>query len=402
MARADNPLDIRTATRQITEALVEVLQLAYGMRQPEAADLAALAAYELTPNLADRDLVYVVSEGTVYRWLAASTLPSAPPYVIQPRADLLPEQGNGRFVRTSSSVTLGPAYFRPLHRVRSGFARAVEIYEGQDDEMLARIYGQRPAYLVEWISDELEVKSYQHGSIYNLTLRYSLHALARNLRNGPEALVGSDVPGDEDAEGPGLWQMLGLARYLLGGCTLGLEPGIKFVDVTGAARIVESELAQRLFRAEMDVVVKASVHVIDEDLFPNPEIWIERRDAGSPAGEDFDASNFVAQGCAVSPGPGLTAAVTAGIAYSAGQIISAPSVTRLWESDADTYRDLSPDGTWSFYPVDPDSDPPPQRPNTLRVGLTRTDGSNVVVDRYLCSYSVPSGANPGDPFKAAP
>ena len=302
----------------------------------------------------------------------------------------------------SSSVTLGPAYFRPLHRVRSGFARAVEIYEGQDDEVLARIYGQRPAYLVEWVSDELEVKSYAHGAIYDLTLRYSLHALARNLRNGPEALVGSDVPGDEDAEGPGLWQMIGLARWLLGGCTLGLEPGVKFVDVTGATRIVESELAQRLFRAEMDVIVKASVAVLDEDLFPAPEVWIERRDAGTPQGEDFDASNFVAQGCAVSPGPGLAGTVTAGVAYLAGQVVASPAVTRLFEADADTYRDLSPDGSLSFYAVEPDSDPPPQRPGTLRVGVTRTEGSRVVADHYLCSYSVPSGADPGDPFRAAP
>ena len=50
MPRASNPLDIRTATRQITEALVEVLQLAYGARQPEAADLAALAANQASQS----------------------------------------------------------------------------------------------------------------------------------------------------------------------------------------------------------------------------------------------------------------------------------------------------------------------------------------------------------------
>lgn len=401
MPRSSNPLDIRTVITQVTTALIDTLDLAYKVRKPEAADLAALTAYELTPNLDDRDLVYVASEGVVYRWLAASTLPAAPPSVVKPRADLLPEQGNGRFVRTSSSVTLGPAYFRPLHRVRTGYARAVEIYQG-DDQILERLYGQRPAFIVEWISDSLAVKSYAHGAIYDYDLRFSIHCLARNLRNNNEALIGSDVPGDEDAEGPGLFRMIGDVRYLLGGCTLGLDPGVKFTDVTGEARIIETLYADRVYRAEQDVLVKASVHVVDEDLFPNPEVWIERRDAGTPAGEDFDASNFVAQGCAVSPGPGLTATVTSGIAYLSGQIISAPSVTRLWESDADTYRDLSPDGTWAFYAVEPDSDPPPQRPNTLRVGLTRTDGSNVVADRYLCSFSVPSGADPGDPFRAAP
>lgn len=401
MARSSNPLDIRTVITQVTTALVDTLDLAYKVRAPEAADLAALAAYELTPNLDDRALVFVASEGVVYRWLTASTLPPAPPFVVKPRADLLPEQGNGRFVRTSSSVTLGPAYFRPLHRVRTGYARAVEIFQG-DDAMLERIYGQRPAFIVEWVSDQLAVKSYAHWAIYDYDLRFSIHCLARNLRNDNEALVGSDVPGDGDIEGPGLFRMIGDVRYLLGGCALGLDPGVKFCDVTGEARIVETLYADRVYRAEQDVVVKASVHVVDEDLFPNPEVWIERRDAGTPPGGDFDASNFVAQGCAVSPGPGLTATVTAGVAYIGGQVVASPAGTRLFEADADTYRDLAPDGSLSFYAVEPDSDPPPQRPGTLRVGVTRTEGSSVVADRYLCSFSVPSGADPGDPFRAAP
>lgn len=401
MASSANPLDIRRAVTQVTEALLEVLDLAYKVRAPEAADLAALAAYELTPNLADRALVYVASEGAVYRWLAASTLPAAPPYVIAPRADLLPAQGNGRFFRTSSAVTLGPAWFRPLHRVRFGYARSVVVYEGQDDEVLERIYGQHPAILVEWLSDELKVRSYQHGALYDATWRFTVHVLAKNLRNGPEAVVGSDVPGDSDDAGPGLFQMLGDVRYLLGGCNLGLAPGVKFTDVTGAARIVETDLAQRRFRAELDVLVRGSVHVVDEDLIANPEIWVERRDAGAPR-EGFDASNFVAEGLAVGPGLGLVATVSGGVAYLAGQPVVAQALTRAFEPNADTYRDLTADGQLLFTAVVPGTAAPPQAPQTLRVGLTRTDGGSVVADRYLGSFNVPSGANPGDPFRAAP
>ena len=48
-----------------------------------------------------------------------------------------------------------------------------------------------------------------------------------------------------------------------------------------------------------------------------------------------------------------------------------------------------------------DAEPPPQRPGTLRIGLTRTDASNVVADALLCSYAVDSAVDPGDPFRAA-
>ena len=133
MTRSANPLDIRSAIAQVETALVDVLDLAYRYRYPEAADLTALANYD-AQKLADRSLVYVVTEGVVYRWTTASTLSPLAPYVIAP--NVLPPKGNGRWIRQSSSVTLGHTYLRPLHRVRTGFARAVQIYQGEDDEIL--------------------------------------------------------------------------------------------------------------------------------------------------------------------------------------------------------------------------------------------------------------------------
>ena len=117
VANGANPLDIRTAITQVETALVEVLDLAYRYRYPATADLAALASYD-AQKLPDRALVFVTTEGVVYRWATASKVAPAPPYVVQP--NVLPAQGNGRFIRQSSAVTLGPAYFRPLHRVKSG------------------------------------------------------------------------------------------------------------------------------------------------------------------------------------------------------------------------------------------------------------------------------------------
>lgn len=392
-----NPLDIRTAITQVTTALVDTLSLAYQYRYPEVLTLAALAAVD-SSTLPDRALIWVASEGVVYRWHTASRLPQLVPFVIAPQA--LPQNGNGRWLRQSSAVTLGHAWFRPLHRVRRGYARAVQIYQGEDDAVLERIYAQRPAFLVEWDSDALSCEAYRHGAIYEYDLKFFVHCVAKNLRSGPEALIGSEVPDDAGAvPPPGLWEMIGDVRYLLGGCDLGLAPGVKFVDVTGEAKIVESELAQRLFRAELSVTVRGSVHVIDEDLISDPKIWVERRDADSPEeGGNFDRSNHVAAGYRFAPGPGLTATPTAGVAYIAGQLISSAPGAHTFEPSSDTYRDLLLDGRLVYQAVPPDEDPPPQLPSSLRIGVTRTSDTNLVGDRLLCSYLVRSAANPDDPF----
>lgn len=403
---APNPLDIRTAISQCQQALVQVIDLAYRYRYPAVADLAALAsAYLGDPEgseavtLPDRALVFVQSEGVVYRWRTASTAAPIAPYVIAPAVFPAESAGNGRWLRESSSVTLGPAYFRPLHRVATGYALAVEIYEGLDDEMLERVYAQRPAFLVEWVQDDLQVKSYIHGAIYEYDLTYKIHCLSQNYRPDASALLGSDVPGDPTD--PGLYRMIGDLRYLLGGCQLGLAPGVKFVDVTGSARIVEKDLAQRVFRAELDVVVKASVQVVDEDLFTDPQVWIQRQDAGTPPGQRFDAGNHLAAGYRLAAAPGLVQAPTQGVAYIQGELVTSTPGAHSFLPDADTYRDLSPDGTLDYYAVDHDAEQPPQRPGTLRVGLTRTDSANIVADTVLCSYAVDSATDPGDPFRAA-
>lgn len=402
---AVNPLDIRTVLAQLHQALVSTIDLAYRLRLPPVADLAALAgAYLGDPagdeavTVPDRALCFVQSEGVVYRWHAASSAAPIAPYVVSPASFPALSAGNGRWLRESSSVTLGPAFYRPLHRVAVGYARAVEIYEGLDEEMLERIYAVRPAFLVEWERDALRVKSYMHGALYDYEATYKLHCLSQNYEPGPAALVGSELPGATD---PGLYQMIGDLRYLLGGCQLGLAPGVKFVDVTGSARIVEKDLSQRVFRAELDVVVKGSVHVVDEDLFANPEIWIERRDAGAAAGQTFDASNHVAQGYKLGPQRGLAAAPTPGVAYIAGQLVTSAPGVHTFDPSADTYRDLGSDGTLTYQAVDLGAPAPPQRPGTLRVGFTRTGADSIDADTYLCSFSVPSGADPGDPFRAA-
>ncbi|WP_204387483.1 hypothetical protein, partial [Bifidobacterium pullorum] len=71
-------------------------------------------------KLPDRALVFVLTEGVVYRLSKAQTMPVALPDVVP----TLSKQG--RWLRQSSSVTLGPNYFRPIHRERYGYAATVQ------------------------------------------------------------------------------------------------------------------------------------------------------------------------------------------------------------------------------------------------------------------------------------
>ena len=106
-------------------------------------------------------------------------------------------------------------------------------------------------------------------------------------------------------------------------------------------------------------------------------------------------------GYKLAPQPGLAAAPSAGVAYLAGQLVSSTPGAHTFAPSQDTYRDLDAQGQLTYQAVDVGADPPPQMPGTLRIGLTRTGASSIDSDVYLCSYSVPSGADPGDPFRAA-
>ena len=67
-------LDVRTATQTIFNALRDTLSLAFERRYPEALDIAALKAVDAS-TIPDRGLLFVRSEGVVYRWSMASTQP---------------------------------------------------------------------------------------------------------------------------------------------------------------------------------------------------------------------------------------------------------------------------------------------------------------------------------------
>ncbi len=395
--RASNPLEIRTAVVQIETAILEALRLAYFYRYPLAQTLSELAQRDAFKLLAG-SLAFVATEGVCFRWEPASLLPVLPPYVVAPVA--LGDAGNGRWIRESSSLTLGHDFRRPLHTVRTGYVRYVGIYQGEDDEMLERINGQAPAFLCEWTRNDIESVGMRHGSLYEFDLSFVVHALSRNLRDGADGTIGADVPADSGtAPAPGLLRMLGDVQYLLAGSRLGLEPGVKFASIDGAAQIVETDLAQRWFRAELPLTVRASVHLIDEDLFDDPEVWVMRKDAGTAGQEPIDRSNYVAEGLRFAAAPGLTGTPSPGVAYVAGQLVISTPPPHTFPASSDSYRDLRPDGSLVYRSVPNGSEPPPVASGAMRIGVTVTDGTRIIADSYLCDYVVSSGADPGDPFR---
>lgn len=395
-------LDVRTATQTIFNALRDTLSLAFERRYPEALDIAALKAVDAS-TIPDRGLLFVRSEGVVYRWSMASTQPEVLPYCVAP-AVAISEIGNGRWLAQSTSVTYGPNKYRPLHRERGGYYNTVQAWQGADDEALERIRAQRPALLIKWLSDAGDLKGYAHGTIYETRYTFLLHVIASNLRDDESAVLGSTVETDSEiTPAPGLLRMLGDLRYMLSGSQIGLEPGVMFIDASGEATIVDEDYAQRLFAAELEIVVRASVQIVDEDLETDPEIWIERFDTGTVNSESFDPRNYVASGYRFAPQTGLSAAPTEGAAFIGGQLVtSIPSVVTL-PDNAVIFRDLLPTGQLVYRALSiaeySANGEPPVTTGAMRIGVTRTEAGNIAQDQYLGSFRVRSGANPGDPFK---
>ena len=389
-------LDIRTAAIQVQTAITECLELAYGWRRVTAPTVAALAVADVG-SIPDRSLGFVEAEGTVYRLLKASTLAVNHPYVV--------ETGNntGRWIQQFTTMTLGPNFQRPLHRIRDGYARKVEEWAGQDDEALERIFAQTPAFTVELIEDSLASEAYRHGGVYRVKWKFVIHCWARNLRHGRDALLGSDQAEDSGVEPErGAWRMVGDVRYLLAGTDLGIGPQIMRCSVDGSGRVPESDLAQRKFRAEVDIEVLGSVHRMDEDLL-QPQISVERYDVGHPVGQTFDPRNFVANGLKiVDSESSLVASPVPGAAVIEGGLVSVVPATWSFAPNAWTYRDLTPDGEFHYSATAPNADPPAQYPGSLRVGLSVTDASGIVSDQFLCSYRLTTKEVTGDPFEVTP
>lgn len=300
---AASSLDVVSNIRVVQEALLDVLSLAFQKRETEQPDLVALSTAFAPQLLKDRALVYVASEDRVYRWDRYSTAADDGLNVIAPVPAISPDVG--RFLRVSSGVFFGPNSNLPLQSRRQGYCKTVLLYRGDesDEQMEEAIYGQKPALLLEWLSDDPKPWSLFPGALYKDAHQLNLFIVSECLRGTPSGPWGSPLPA-EAAIDPGIDEMIGQVRKVLAGVPLGIK-NLEHVEI-GPARKVEERLAERLFIYSLAFTVRTNFYIPDEDLVPL-ELQVTPRLADQgPAEPSFDRLNYVAQGYLVPPGPGLS------------------------------------------------------------------------------------------------
>lgn len=395
-------LDVRTAIATVEQALVDALSLAF-LQRPEVADLDALRAATTVPTLAglgdvipDGALRFVVDQGVCYRWRKFSTNPEVLPTVLVP-AD---RQGvaRGRWERCSSTVTYGPAYFRPLHRQRTGYAKAVQLWQGDELSLqgMERIFAAAPAFIVGFLGDAVTMAANNPRGLNDVELPFRVYCYSRNYRQEPAALEGSQVASEAAAD-PGLYRMMGDVRYVLADATLGLSPGVRYTDIQGEGSIDFEDLSQRRFIGSVPILVKASWNIPDEDLQELTELWIQFQAAQGNTSGTIDAANHVTQGLRipVSRTMGLAGTPAPGAAYVGGKLVTVQPGSHVFTAERETYRWLLQDGSLFYRDVELGADAPEGPAGALLVGKTLTDASDITYDALLCDYLI----DDGEPFR---
>ena len=390
-------LDIRTAITTVERALVDALSLAFQVRI-QVADIAALKAITSTvPGVGDSlpadVLRFVASEGLCYRWRKFSILPEMLNHVVLP-ADRT-EAKRGRWERTTSTVTYGPDYLKPVHRQPTGFAKIVQLWQGDEGSEAAmdRIFGLAPAFLVRWRGDDLSMRGPSPRGIHEDDMPFEVWCYSHDNRAELQSLEGSAIPADTD---PGCFAMMGLVRYVLAGSSLGLDPGVRYVDIQGQGELIEEDLAQRRFVGVVPILVKASLNIPDEDLVDLREIWAQFQQTGGPS-PVIDGTNYLVSGLRIEPAVGLSATPGPGAAYVQGQVVTTQPGAHTFAALSDTYRFLAKDGALYYIAVPNGYDAPQAPTGTLLIGMTQTDSVNIVFDGLQCDYITDSG----EMFRAA-
>jgi hypothetical protein len=181
--------------------------------------------------------------------------------------------------------------------------------------------------------------------------------------------------------------MTGDVIAAVAGSSLG-QTGVVYCEI-GEDRFQETAEEGRLFIEEIEVAVFYTVHQPDTDAVTIDAlsgITVQRELLGG--GSVYDASNVILSGYAVPIGAGFTKSPTAGTALVNGTAVSSSPGAVTFAANSDTYRDLHTDGTFSYTAVS-NGRPAPAlvytgaKANTLRAGVTVTDGVGVIYDAML-------------------
>ncbi len=393
--------DVRSEIITIEKAIVNALSLAYQFRYPPVDSVTELRLLNANstdiPSATgipqDNFLRFVTQVGRVYRFDGYSLEIDDNLNVIKPH-DLTDTQ-RGRWIKQDVGEPGQPTYLdlgngvnfrKPLHIIQTGYAKAVEPYQGQldRDEELTRIMGNIPAFLVHWIGDEYLSSSQYQGALYKVKHKFSIICLSSCLRPDASSLYGSPIPG-EYAYDPGLYRMMGDVRYLFNASKLGVH-SVDYTDL-GQGEVTHEDWDSRLFMGEVELIVRDTVNIADEDLIELREQAMNPHLTASVG--PFDIVNYIASGLRVPIQQGRNVAPEAGSAYIDGQLVEVNPPPHLFPTFSDTYRDLKPDGSFYYTSVTAGHKAPPLIPGTLRVGLTVTDGSNITFDTFLQDSNLP-------------
>ena len=385
-------MSLETLIGDAEAALVRLIQLGLGWRYPTRADLTALAAMDVLV-LNDGALVYVTSEGAIYEWLAFSVSAVSSPTVIAPTS---PPTGktNGRWHKVITDWTYG-AGGTNLGAKTSGYLKAVEAYSVDEgpDAAIEQVFGKTPSVLVQFTGDAPVADSGLRGTFYKNTLNFQLLIITANLRGRVTATQGPPAQlTDEAATDPGAYRIIGALRRLLCGVagTFGVA-GVERIEI-GPTSLAFEDYDQRLYVWTMNVMMKASFQIEDEDL-EDAALRIQPALTENWPAATWDKNNYISRGGGLDEGAGagLSRTVDETIAKIAGAAVSVAATPVTFSASSDTYRDLSPAGTWTFTAVAAGAPQPALVSGRLRVAVTRTDASGVLGDMALCSFSIPYG-----------
>lgn len=360
----------------VEAGLVRLIRLGLGYRY-SAANLTALAAIAG----GEGRLVYVTGSG-LFEWVPYSTTSANGSTVIAATGF-----SAGRWVKVSSTWTLG-AGGTAVGSITTGPLVVVEAYSSDEgpDAALDKCIGATPSVLVQFTGDSPQSISVLPGTFYKNNLTFKLLILTSNLRGKAAGTQGS-ISGDT-----GAYPLIGsLRRLLCGVSTDSGITGIERIDIGGAS-LVNEDAERRNFCHEMQVTIRASFSIDDEDL-DDAAIRIQPEVIDFQT-KEFDVRNFIASGGGFTEairGAGLTRTITATVAKISGVAVSAAETTHTFTPQTQTYRDLTPAGAWVFSEVALGADAPSLTAGRLRVSVTSTDSSGLVTDRPLCSLSIPFG-----------
>jgi len=385
-------MSLETLIGDAEAGLVRLIQLGLGWRYPVRANLTALAAMDVLV-LNDGALVYVTSESAVYEWLTFSVSAVSSPTVIAPAS---PPAGkvNGRWHKVVTDWTYGAGGVN-LGWKTTGYLKAVEAYSVDEgpDAAIERVFGKTPSVLVQFTGDAPISDSGLRGAFYKTTLNFQLLIITANLRGRVNATQGPPVQlTDEASSDPGAYRIIGHLRRLLCGVSgvFGVA-GIERIEI-GPTSLAFEDYDQRLYVWTMNVMMKGSFQIEDEDL-EDALLRIQPALTENWPAVTWDKNNYISRGGGLDEGAGtgLSRTVDETIAKVAGTAVSVAATPVTFAASSDTYRDLSTAGTWTFTAVAVGAPQPALASGRMRVAVTRTDAIGVLGDMALCSFSIPYG-----------